>query len=62
MEMAHWITITALSLLLAEGCMLSLFPEQVKQLLVELEPRYLQWAGLSETVVAAALLAALLLG
>ena len=36
-RMTQWITITALTLLLAEGFVLSVFPQQVKQLLEDAE-------------------------
>jgi hypothetical protein len=58
---SHWIACIALSLLLMEGFLLSVFPGQVQAALQEIEPRALQWAGLAETVLAAALLTGLLL-
>ena len=61
MNVQQWITLTALSIILAEGCCLSLFPVQFQQLLEDVDPRWLQLAGLVETVIAAALLAGLLL-
>lgn len=47
----------ALTLLLAEGVALSFFPRQFKELLSESDPRWLQIAGVAETLLAAALLA-----
>ena len=49
----------ALALFLAEGFALSVFPNQVKEFLLQMEPRMLQAAGLVETLVAAGLLAGL---
>jgi hypothetical protein len=48
-------TMLALSLFLAEGFALSVFPVQFKEFLQEAEPRMLQVAGLVETLVAAGL-------
>jgi hypothetical protein len=61
MDAARWLTVMALSLLLAEGFTLSVFPQQFKNLLVEADPRLLQAAGLAETVVAVVLLAGIIL-
>ena len=61
MDAARWLTVMALSLLLAEGFTLSVFPQQFKNLLVEADPRLLQAAGLAETVVAVVLLAGILM-
>jgi uncharacterized protein YjeT (DUF2065 family) len=61
MDPLRWITVAALTLLLFEGFALSLFPEQIRRLLTESDPRSLQMAGLFETTVGAALLIALLL-
>lgn len=52
--------VAGLTLFLAEGFALSVFPEQFKALLAELEPRALQAAGLTETLVAIVLLATVL--
>ena len=57
MDNARWITVLALTLLLAEGVALSCFPRQFKELLSEADPRWLQAAGVAETLIAAALLA-----
>jgi uncharacterized protein YjeT (DUF2065 family) len=54
--------LVALSLFLAEGFALSVFPTQMKELVSQLEPRVLQAAGLCETVLAAALIAGVLFG
>lgn len=61
MDSARWLTLIALSLLLAEGFALSVFPRQFKELLTEADPRLLQAAGLAETVVAAALMAGIMM-
>ena len=50
--------IAALCLFLAEGFALSVYPVQFRELVSRLEPRTLQAAGLMETVIAAALMAA----
>ena len=54
---ARWIIVLALTLLLAEGVALSFFPRQFKELLSESDPRWLQAAGVLETLLAIALLA-----
>ncbi|HWB08204.1 MAG TPA: hypothetical protein VG826_03225 [Pirellulales bacterium] len=61
MDAARWLTVMALSLLLAEGFTLSVFPRQFRDLLVEADPRMLQAAGLAETVVAVVLLAGIIM-
>ncbi|HVA47385.1 MAG TPA: hypothetical protein VNH11_13530 [Pirellulales bacterium] len=61
MDTARWLTLIALSILLAEGFALSVFPRQFKELLSEADPRLLQAAGLAETVVAAALMAGIMM-
>jgi hypothetical protein len=62
MDVAHWVTIIALTLFLAEGFTLSVFPTQFKEFLVEADPRALQAMGLVETVVAVGLIAGILVG
>jgi len=62
MEPAHWITMIALTLFLAEGFALTVFPRQFKEFLVEADPRSLQLLGLVETVIAAGLLTGLVAG
>ncbi len=57
MDGARWITVLALTILLVEGVTLSFFPRQFKELLTESDPRWLQVAGVAETLLAAALLA-----
>ena len=47
------------SLLLLEGFLFSLFPQQMLTMLREADPRTLQIAGLIETVVAVGLMASL---
>jgi len=53
--------LVALTIFLAEGFTLSVFPAQFKEFLMEVEPRYLQAAGLAETIIAAGLMAGILL-
>lgn len=60
MDGTRWVTILALTLLLAEGVALSFFPQQFKELLTEADPRWLQVAGVAETLIAAALIAGIL--
>lgn len=62
MEISRWMMVGALSLFLAEGFALSVFPAQCRAFLLEADPRMLQWAGLLETVVAMGLMAGILLG
>jgi len=62
MNAIRWVMLIALSLFLAEGFALSVFPAQIKELISQLEPRSLQAAGLVETVLAAALIAGVLFG
>jgi len=54
------IMLVALTLFLAEGFTLSVFPAQFKEFLMEVEPRYLQAIGLAETIIAAGLMAGIL--
>ena len=61
-EPARAIMILALTLFLAEGFALSVFPNHVKEYLLEVDPRMLQLAGLAETLVAAGLMAGILFG
>jgi len=61
MDVPRVMTIIALTLLLAEGFALSVFPAQFKEMLVEAHPRSLQIVGLTETVVAVGLIAGILL-
>jgi hypothetical protein len=62
MEPVQWIMLLALTLFLAEGFTLSVFPAQMQQMLAEIDPRVLQMAGLVETIVAVALMAGILVG
>jgi uncharacterized protein YjeT (DUF2065 family) len=57
----RWITIAAVCIFFIEGFVLSVFPEQLRQILIESDSRSLQLAGLAETIVAIGLLAALLM-
>lgn len=62
MEPLRWIMIAALTVFLAEGFALSVFPVQFRDQVAQLDPKWLQLAGLLETVVAAGLMAGILLG
>ena len=62
MDFARWATLLALTLFLAEGFALSVFPNQFKQFLTETDPRALQALGLAETIVAVGLIAGILVG
>jgi hypothetical protein len=62
MDIARWLTVTALTLFLAEGFALSVFPLQFKQFLTQADPRTLQALGLIETIVAVGLIAGILVG
>jgi len=62
MDFARWITLIALTIFLAEGFTLSVFPAQFKQFLIEADPRTLQAMGLVETVLAVGLIAGILIG
>jgi hypothetical protein len=61
MDVPRVMTVLALTLLLAEGFALSVFPVQFKQMLNEANPRALQAIGLIETVVSVGLIAGILL-
>lgn len=60
MDTVHWVALGALTLMLAEGFVLSVFPQQLRQMLLEAEAGLLQAAGLVETCVAVVLMALLL--
>ena len=60
MDVASWITMFALTLFLAEGFTLSVFPSQFKEFLIQADPRTLQLTGLVETLVALSLIAGIL--
>jgi len=62
MDISRWLTIIALTLFLAEGFALTVFPRQFKAMLVESDPGALQMLGLIETVIAAALITGILFG
>ncbi len=62
MDVARWVTLAALTLFLAEGFTLSVFPIPFKQFLAEADPRTLQAMGLVETVMAVSLIAGILAG
>ena len=61
MDASRWLTVMALSFLLAEGFALSVFPRQFKELMTEADPKWLQAVGLIETVVVVVLMAGILL-
>ena len=61
MDPLRWITVAAVCIFFIEGFVLSVYPEQLRQILIESEPRSLQMAGWAETAVAVGLLAALLM-
>lgn len=61
MDAGRWLTVIALSILLAEGFALSVFPRQFKELMTEADPRLLQAAGLAETVIAVVLMAGIIM-
>lgn len=61
MDAGRWLTIIALSILIAEGFALSVFPRQFKELMTEVDPRLLQAAGLAETVIAVVLMAGIIM-
>ena len=60
MDIARWITMFALTLFLAEGFTLSIFPNQFREFHVQADPRTLQLTGLVETMVALSLIAGIL--
>ncbi|MES1213514.1 MAG: hypothetical protein ABUL64_02925 [Singulisphaera sp.] len=60
MDVARWVTLTALTLFLMEGFALSVFPTQFKEFLVQADPRAMQLMGLVETVIAVSLIAGIL--
>jgi hypothetical protein len=55
------IMLLALTLFLAEGLTLSMFPTQFREFLLQMDPRLLQAVGLAETILAAGLMAGILL-
>lgn len=61
MDPARTIMVLALTLFLAEGLTLSLFPAQFREFLLQMDPRLLQAVGLAETILAAGLMAGILL-
>ncbi len=60
MDTHDWVVVTALTLLLAEGFALSVFPQQLRQMLLEADLQVMRAAGLVETCVAVVLLGLLL--
>jgi len=62
MNNAQWVTAIATTIFLLEGFVLSVFPEQFKQMVAEADPKSLQVAGAAETFVAVCLLAGLFFG
>ena len=61
MDLPRVMMLIGVSLFLAEGCMLSLFPAQLKRMLSEADPRHLQAAGWVETILALSLMAGIIL-
>lgn len=61
MEAKSWITVMGLTLFLAEGFALSVFPQQFKEYVAELDTRVLQIAGLLETALATGLILGIVL-
>ncbi|MBL9089711.1 MAG: hypothetical protein JNL96_00700 [Planctomycetaceae bacterium] len=62
MDVVRWFTLTALTMFLLEGFVLSVFPNQFKEMLAAADPRTLQILGVFETVMAIGLMAGLLFG
>ncbi len=62
MDFIRWACLIVLSLFLLEGFVLSVFPEQFRQLVSEADPAALKVAGFVETLIAVTLMAALLRG
>ncbi|MBS0207365.1 MAG: hypothetical protein JSS27_00290 [Planctomycetes bacterium] len=56
-----WIAWAALTMILLEGVTLAVFPQQVKQLLHDVDPLVMQIAGALETLIAVGLLTALVI-
>ncbi len=57
MQVVEWIALGTVSLWLAEGFLLAVFPAQIRQLLIEADPQVLHLAGVAEASLAAVLLA-----
>ncbi len=62
MDVIRWMTLLALSIFLAEGFTLSMFPAQFQQFLTTADPKLLQVLGVAETLLAAGLITGLLMG
>lgn len=60
MTLHDWVVAGALTLILAEGFALAVFPQQLKQVVQEIDVQSMQMAGLVETCLAVALLGLLL--
>ena len=56
---AEWVTIIVLTLLLAEGFALVFFPDDIRRMLADIDPKMLQTLGVVELSLAAALVATL---
>lgn len=56
MTMHDWVVVAALTLVLAEGFALSVFPQQLKHVLAEIDLETMRKAGLVETCLAVVLL------
>lgn len=57
-----WISVLVLSMFLAEGFALAVFPTEMRALLTQSDPKLLQAAGLIESIVAVALLLVVIFG
>lgn len=60
MTMHDWVVAGALTLILAEGFALAVFPQQLKLVLQQLDVQAMRTAGLIETCIAVTLLGLLL--
>ena len=54
--MIFWITCTALGFIAMEGLTFRLFPDLIKEMIVEASPKALMFAGLVESLLGAVLL------
>jgi len=61
MNPAGWIVVLALTLFLAEGFTLSVFPRQFQEMMQNADPRTLQIAGLIETILAVGMMTGILM-
>ena len=61
MSPAGWIVVIALTLFLAEGFTLSVFPRQFQEMMQNVDPRTLQIVCLIETILAVGLMTGILM-